>query len=303
MSQAAFFDTLNRSRVRQLVVPPDSLRLLDAVNLLLCSRCRKTRYCTPGCQAAAWPSHKRTCRRPNCILKFHLHPERITDPPVVRTLSCPADMPFVLLHMALQIAFGYAATHSFDFAVKDPAYALPDDPFETVMRQSMMLMGKDIRTAVGNDESMPREYILRVVDPVSEQGMAVNEVHEPRRRHPRTVEKSSAKWDLWKLFDNPEYQGNEVVYTYDFGDDWEHRITFEGRADPTTYYACLSGTGHPVAEDVGGVNGWEALKAAYRTAQPDKEQREKREWFEKDARNTDPAGLTGYRFMCGTWTG
>jgi hypothetical protein len=89
--------------------------------------------------------------------------------------------------------------------------------------------------------------------------------------------------------------GKEIAYTYDFGDNWEHRITVEGRADTTVYLSCLSGTGHLVAEDVGGVRGWNELKAAYQTAQPNKEQREKREWFETHASNADPGGLAGDR--------
>ncbi len=72
-------------------------------------------------------------------------------------------------------------------------------------------------------------------------------------------------------------------------------MTVEGRAACTDDFSCLSGTGHPVAEDVGGVHGWEKLMAAYRTQRPDKEQREKREWFENDASNSDSRGLAGGR--------
>jgi hypothetical protein len=96
-------------------------------NLLRCSRCRTARYCTKNCQAACWASHKRRCLRPNYILKFRLFPEHITDPPVERTLSCPAGAPFYALHLALQTVFGWATIHSFDFVVKDPAYVPPAD--------------------------------------------------------------------------------------------------------------------------------------------------------------------------------
>jgi len=78
------------------------------------------------------------------------------------------------------------------------------------------------------------------------------------------------------------------------GDNWEHRITVEGRAEATDHFICLSGTGHPVAEDVGGVRGWKVLKEAYRTQQPTEEQRERREWYE-EAINFDPRGLAGDR--------
>src|SRR5689334_1351398 len=92
----------------------------DLRSLRLCSRCRRTAYCSPECQSAAWPSHKGGCVRPNYIIEFHLAPAQITNPPVTRTLSCPAHVVFYVLHLALQTAFGWATTHSFDFAVMDP---------------------------------------------------------------------------------------------------------------------------------------------------------------------------------------
>ena len=89
--------------------------------------------------------------------------------------------------------------------------------------------------------------------------------------------------------------GKQIVYTYDFGDNWKHTLTVERRGDFTDHFVCLAGTGHPVVEDVSGVEGWKDLKAAYRAAQPTQEQRERREWFEKRARNADPRGLAGDR--------
>ncbi|KAH6635545.1 hypothetical protein B0J18DRAFT_50732 [Chaetomium sp. MPI-SDFR-AT-0129] len=87
--------------------------------------------------------------------------------------------------------------------------------------------------------------------------------------------------------------GKEIIYTHDFGDNWEHHITVEGWAEAANYSVYLSGTGHRVAGDVGGVKRWDALKVAYRASRPNKDQREKREWFENDASNADPAGLVG----------
>jgi len=89
--------------------------------------------------------------------------------------------------------------------------------------------------------------------------------------------------------------GKELVYTYDFGDNWEHFFTVKGRAPASFSFECLGGSGHYVAEDVGSWREWEALKQAYRAAQPTKEQREKREWFEAQATNSDPRGLAGDR--------
>ncbi|KAK3375624.1 hypothetical protein B0T24DRAFT_571961 [Lasiosphaeria ovina] len=142
---------------------------------------------------------------------------------------------------------------------------------------------------------MSREFLLRVVDPVgfdqSNGFSGVDRVHEGRRRHPRTIEKPSEDFKLWQLFDDPKYQNHEIVYTYDFSDNWEHRLTITGRADATEHFAVLSGTGHPVAEDFGGVRGWQDLKAAYLAKEPTPEQRGRREWFETRASNADSRGL------------
>ncbi|KAK4245957.1 plasmid p 4b orf-3 family protein [Corynascus novoguineensis] len=260
---------------------------ISSNNLRLCSRCRATRYCSQECQRACWPSHKRRCRRQNYIIKFQLCPEDIADPPVERTLSCPADAPFYLLHLALQTAFGWATTHSFDFAVRDPDYRPPTDIADFLRNRLVYRDG-------GADR--PREYLLRVVDPVPRSPFSgIDRMHEGSRQHPGTVEKKSNEWCLWQLLDDRQYQGKQLLYTYDFGDNWEHVSTVEGRAEATDHFVCLSGTGHPVAEDAGGVAGWNDLKAAYRTERPTAEQRERRAWFETRASNADPAGLAGDR--------
>ncbi|KAK7741905.1 hypothetical protein SLS62_010882 [Diatrype stigma] len=182
--------------------------------LLKCGRCKKEAYCSRPCQAAAWPRHKRSCVRPNYIIKFQLSPEYVTDPPVSRTLSCPADAVFYHLHMALQVAFGWSTTHSFDFAVANPDYVSPfaanggvgadgQPDFSALMEHL-----KRMNPAHGADPSAPQEYLFRVVDPV-EQTMfsGVDRVHEGGRRHPNTPEKKADNYKLYQLFDDPKYQG------------------------------------------------------------------------------------------------
>ncbi|KAI8956761.1 MM3350-like domain-containing protein [Daldinia sp. FL1419] len=163
---------------------PSCEKTSSSTSLQQYTRCKKAAYCSKACQAASWPTHKKRRFHQNYIVKFQLAPADITDPPVFRTISCPAETVFYHLHIALQRAFGWAATHSFDFAVPNPNY------------------------------------------------------------------------------------------TYDFGDNWEHEMTLLGRAEPSDF-VCIGGSGHPVAEDVGGTRGWRDLKEAYRTAQPDEEQRSK----------------------------
>jgi hypothetical protein len=53
--------------------------------------------------------------------------------------------------------------------------------------------------------------------------------------------------------------GAKAVYTYDFGDSWEHQIVVEKRLVPEpghAYPACLAGERHGPPEDCGGLPGF-----------------------------------------------
>lgn len=188
---------------------------VDPSTLQLCSRCRLVAYCSKECQRASWPSHKPSCRAQNYILRVQLHPSEILSPPVERTLSCPAHLPFYALHMALQTAFGWATTHSFDFAVPDPEYKPPQD----MMQHMMMLMKRHGNSSKGGmaGEDDPREYELRVVDPV-EQTMfsGIDRMHEGQRKHPRTVEKRADKYALYQFFEDGRWKGEFVPFSSSF---------------------------------------------------------------------------------------
>ncbi len=59
-------------------------------------------------------------------------------------------------------------------------------------------------------------------------------------------------------------QNPECDYSYDFGDDWEHRIVFEQALEGKTgqkYPVCLSGKRACPPEDCGGSWGYEELLA------------------------------------------
>ncbi|KAI0456668.1 MM3350-like domain-containing protein [Xylaria acuta] len=251
-----------------------------------CARCRKEAYCSKECQAAQWSTHKQTCRRPNYVIRFQVCPGHIKNPAVARVLSCPADATFYDLHLALQTAFGWATTHSFDFGVLDPEYS-PSQDWDS-MFQNM---------ALGTDPNAPRQYLFRVFDPVKGSMFSgIDRMHEGPRKHPNTPEKSAKKYKLYQLLDDAKWQGQKLIYTYDFGDGWEHHLEIKSREDPTNDFVCLDGSGHPIAEDCGGAHGWQDIKAAYRASDPiTAKQREKRKWFEREASNRDPRGLAGGR--------
>ena len=74
----------------------------------------------------------------------------------------------------------------------------------------------------------------------------------------------------------------ELVYTYDYGDDWTHSITLEGIVDDTRPCAiCTRGKGATPPEDCGGIWGYADLKNAFE--EHDDERLESyREWLGLD---------------------
>ena len=272
-----------------------------------CARCKTTSYCSKGCQAKHWPAHKQDCKRPNYVLRVQLCPGDITDPPVWRTLSVPADTSFRKLHRALQIAFSWATTHSYEFHVHDPAY----DPeasdtneenelVNMIKKHSAMAKAQFEEGGWQGDPNEQRKYLVRVTDDrewSKDNFMMrpVDQMHEGNWAHPRTPKKGASQIRLFDVLDKPLYKGQQLTYLYDYGDRWEHEIKVIGSSAATTKIKCTDGEGHYVAEDAGASHGWNELLEAYKTASPTKEQKEKRSWFEKQASNRDPAGLSGDR--------
>lgn len=117
-------------------------------------------------------------------------------------------------------------------------------------------------------------------------------MHNQDRVHSQTPEITSSKIKLSKVFDNEAYGGNniKIEYEYDVGDCWTHEIRLTGRREVGPFEV-LDGEGHGVAEDVGSVDGWENLKKAYRSTNPNDEQQYRMEWYEHSAFNCDPEGL------------
>jgi hypothetical protein len=96
---------------------------------------------------------------------------------------------------------------------------------------------------------------------------------------PRTASERTAR-----LFHVLGRAGTKAVYTYDFGDTWEHRIVVEKRLAPEpgrAYPACLAGERHGPPEDCGGIPGFYNLLEAI--SDPKHEQHEELlEWVGDD---------------------
>ena len=89
--------------------------------------------------------------------------------------------------------------------------------------------------------------------------------------------------------------GDRLLYTYDFGDGWDHAITLErvlSRADDAPVARCTGGGRACPPEDCGGSSGYEellGLMAAAQAGRPlSEEDQEQLEWYSADA---DPAAM------------
>lgn len=105
--------------------------------------------------------------------------------------------------------------------------------------------------------------------------------------------KDTNDYRLHQILDNERAGPKNVTYEYDFGDRWEHVITCNGREDATQQFVCLSGQGHPCAEDCGGVGAWLELLAAFDAKNPTDEQMERMQWYEECIGDEDSVGLYG----------
>ncbi len=79
---------------------------------------------------------------------------------------------------------------------------------------------------------------------------------------PRTASERTAR-----LFNVLARAGAKAVYTYDFGDSWDHQIVVEKRLAPEpgrAYPTCLAGERHGPPEDCGGIPGYYNLLEAIR---------------------------------------
>jgi hypothetical protein len=90
-----------------------------------------------------------------------------------------------------------------------------------------------------------------------------------------------------------EEQGDRLIYTYDFGDDWDHEVTLEQElpAEPGSVYPrCVAGKGACPPEDCGGAWGYMDLRALL--ADPAADHDEMLEWLGLDsAGEFDPAAF------------
>ncbi|KAI1776770.1 hypothetical protein F4818DRAFT_457450 [Hypoxylon cercidicola] len=295
-----------------------------------CDRCEKVVYCSSKCEAASWLTHKTACRLRGYVVKFHVEPGRVDNPPVTRILSCPAKATLSQLHKAVQVAFGWtsSSSSSFYFPILDVlnteyVKVSQEQSQDLLERMPMLAMGPNnfdpnyefpaqggLELAVGVPELPTLAQALNPGEELafqdaegfvarrsmfsSEPASELEENPQPPSAILGLVEPDECK--LYQLFDNPKYQGLEMAYVHDKGggseDWWEHRMTVTGLGDFTEEFACLDGTGHPISEGNGGPRGWERLKSMYRITNPELPVKIALRRYEWSP-NGDPRGLRG----------
>lgn len=83
-----------------------------------------------------------------------------------------------------------------------------------------------------------------------------------------------------KLSDIFRKKGESFIYIYDFGDNWEHKITLEEVTDEKPQKAsCTAGKGACPPEDCGGIWGYEEMKAILQSEPQSDEAAEFRDWL------------------------
>ncbi len=117
-------------------------------------------------------------------------------------------------------------------------------------------------------------------------------------------EEKEADWTLADVYEKPEWKDKvSLTYEYDMGDSWEHSICLLSNLHPGKRWVfpsdmkavCLTGHGHPVAEDSGGFGGWEHLQELF--AKPRmRDEDDRRGWYKKSCANRDKKGLNPHEW-------
>lgn len=222
---------------------------------LRCSGCRgadpETLYCSQKCQKEDWKYHKAYCGKQAYV--FHVYLLGSNKPKITRKVAIPSWWTFHQFHFALQYIFlpwQNTHLHMFQFC-------------------------KQVGTAQGQpDFGFSREVLLELCP----EGDAST---SDRWYEERNIRLSDVYGEGGRLRPRILIDGNvaPLLYQYDFGDNWEHKITFvkselARAARPLVKEAYGCG---PV-EDSGGIEGWKRVKKAFAAVSPTSEQLELRGW-------------------------
>lgn len=188
-------------------------------------------------------------------------PGKVVDPVVSRTLSCPASATFEDLHYAIQLAFRWSKSLTYDFKIQ------VDDPESTAKRTVVRMVDREARSLSGKLPAILGDFATK----------------NPQVFHDNVQEVS-----LCNYFDTSRLETFSLQYEYDYLiGHWLLEITPIGRAPATPGFVCTEGQGNGVALQMVDWREWEDLKNAYRAFRAGtiltQRQMARMAWFEKEA--------------------
>ncbi|KAI4137476.1 MAG: hypothetical protein L6R39_007262 [Caloplaca ligustica] len=233
------------------------------------------------------PKNTPPTRKPNDDRNYLLHVVNVltSNPMITRLLSIPPSLTFGKLHRVLQIAFGWADCHMHTFRIEVPT------PCQHKWHKS-----SECQTPFPFKEVLE----LQSADNL-DMGLGGTMQDEDEGTLSDVLEKE--EWDGKPISSKADVH---ITYEYDMGDGWEHQIQLLGRAEKGLHAAltslpeekaqkvlCISGEGHPCAEDCGSAPGWEGLKNAFTKQKGDKGLKE---WYKKQCANGEKKGLDPWKW-------
>ncbi|KAK7894538.1 hypothetical protein LTR67_006299 [Exophiala xenobiotica] len=210
---------------------------------------------------------------------FHCVVAGTMDPMVTRMLSIPSTLTLEQMHMVMQIAFGWGNCHLWKFDLVK-LYSTEKEEREDQRKNGIMPLLTFQMDPWNMQESCPES---------------------------KDTFKDASKWRLCDIFAKDEFRDKVgLTYEYDFGDSWEHQISFIGVESPTlrmglmadaeyNFPLCFAGEGHPIAEDCGSYPGWEAVKEVF-TKPRSRDPEDLKNWYKTCCANGDPKGLNPYQW-------
>ena len=189
------------------------------------------------------------------ILKISIEGSR--KPIIWRRVKVNNNITFETLHYIIQTLFNWDNAHLYQF------YRFPkNEPRLFIKTEKDMEFGREMGFVGDEDE----DDNFDPNDPMS--------VFLHSRRDIYKLVNKTLLSDILKK------EKDYIIYEYDFGDSWEHKIVLEAIDDETLIYPiCIKGKGKTSPEDCGGIWGYQAMIEVLKAGKPKTEVKNYKEWL------------------------